>query len=170
MLENIRGTTKGEVTPMIGRDFFANMYSLLHQADRSIYFTVFQSSSSVRKETSKTARLLQQIKTAHERGVHVRVLVNRPHKNSPIAAANNHLVNFLRDAGIEYRFGRAKDMLHAKFYLIDYRVLIVGSHNLTDAGLWSNHEASIAVESEHAALTYLSYFNYLWNLSRDVVT
>lgn len=170
MLKNIRGTTKGEVTPMIGRDFFANMYSLIHLAERSILFTVFQSSSSVRNETSKTARLLQQIKKAHDRGVDVRVIVNRPHKNSPIAAANNHFVKFLDAATIDYRFGREKDMIHAKFYVIDYRVVIVGSHNFTDAGFWSNHEASIAVENENTALTYVSYFNDLWKVCRNEVS
>lgn len=170
MLENIRGTTTGKVTPLIGRDFFTNLYSMIGQAERSIIFTVFQSSSSVLKQNSKTARLLNRIHEAYESGIDVRIVINRPHKNSPIATANKYLVDFLKSSGIPYRLGKATDMIHAKFYVIDYRVLIVGSHNFTDAGLWSNHEASVAVESESAALTYVSYFNHLWSLGRDEVS
>lgn len=166
ILESIRGTENGRVTPLIGRDFFTNLYSILHKAERSVLFTCFQSSYNAQKETSKTGRLLQQIYRAHERGVVVKAVVNKPRSGKQIAAANNHFINFLASGSIPYRLGRLDDTVHAKFFIIDNRILIVGSHNLTDAGLWDNYEASLAVESESAALTYLSYFDYLWQRGR----
>jgi len=166
MLSDIRGTTEGEVTPLIGRDFFVNMYSMLSKAEKSVLFTCFQSSSSAKKETSKTGRLLKQIRLCHERGLHVRAVVNYPRAGNKMAASNNDFINFLHDSGILYRLGRPDDTVHAKFFVIDNRILVVGSHNLTNAGLWDNYEASLAVESESAALTYISYFNYLWTRGR----
>lgn len=167
-LYDIRGTSEGIVTPLVGRDYFANMVNIIFRSKRSIYFTVFQSSRNAANARTKTGRLVSSILKAKERGVRVRAIVNFPSKNYMTHAANNTIIKLFQEHNVPFVLGRADDTIHSKFFIIDGSIVVVGSHNITDRGLWDNYESSLAVECIKAADYFASYFDFLYSRGRKV--
>ncbi len=63
---------------------------------------------------------------------------------------------------------RALPMLHAKMLVADREAVIVGSANLTEGGLFRNHEISIKVTSPDIAATCAEEFFRLWSMGSQV--
>lgn len=58
--------------------------------------------------------------------------------------------------------------LHAKIYIADTNCAILGSANLTEAGLCGNHEASILTRDSELVARMVDYFERLWSLATAV--
>jgi len=54
--------------------------------------------------------------------------------------------------------------VHAKMLLIDNRIAVVGSHNLTKMGLTKNLEISLAVTFDNPQNELVAYFQNLWGV------
>ena len=99
---------------------------------------------------------------AGRRGVKVRVLLNIESMGHAITQINTRTEQFLRMAGIEVKFGQTGVATHAKMIIIDDRILILGSHNISKGSFSKNQEASIVVEGPEAIRPYIDYFHLLW--------
>ena len=58
------------------------------------------------------------------------------------------------------------DLLHHKFGIVDERIVIMGSHNWTEAADHQNDETLLAIEHPTVAAHYTREFNRLWANSR----
>ncbi len=112
--------------------------------------------------------LLDALKDAARRGVHVRILTNSPITNdiAPVATISRHLYQELldvnREPAMQPQVGRGRGLeiyewigpdvgegtLHAKFALFDDHSAIVGSYNLDPRSEALNSETAIALEDE----------------------
>ncbi len=111
-----------------------------------------------------TRRLLDALAAAHDRGVRVRVLVDRdraqdPYKSTVINAA---AVNFLLDAGVKVHVDAARKLLHSKFLVIDADRTIIGSHNWSAGSYFGFDDLSVDVASPAFARTTRRRFEDLW--------
>lgn len=88
---------------------------------------------------------------AARRGIRVRALVN-----SSVNA------EFLKEMGIRARYPKSKKTLHAKFIIIDEKILVMGSHNFTSNAFNSNHETSVVVELPEDEVRLKSFFEFLY--------
>ncbi len=87
-------------------------------------------------------QIISELIEAKERGVEVRVILEK--RDSGIT--NEETVKRLQQNGIDARFAtREYKLTHAKIIIIDKKKLIIGSHNLTDAALEKNREASVII-------------------------
>ena len=83
------------------------------------------------------------LKRAKERGVKVIVLVDGHIKT------NAEAIKILRSDGIVVRcVSKPYKHFHAKFIIVDNRLIIVGSHNLTNSALLFNREVSVVIENK----------------------
>lgn len=77
---------------------------------------------------------------AKNRGVEIRVILEKRDSGG----SNERMVEKLKEEGIDARFATYEYKLtHAKIIIIDGKIVIVGSHNLTKPALTENREASI---------------------------
>lgn len=111
-----------------------------------------------------TRRLLDALAEARNRGVRVRVLVDRdraqdPYKSSVINAA---AINFLLDAGVRVRVDMPRKLLHSKFLVIDANRTIIGSHNWSAGSYFGFDDLSVDVESSAFARATRRRFDDLW--------
>ena len=100
---------------------------------------------------------------AARRGVKVRALLNIESMGHAITKINSRTEQHLRMAGCEVKFGQIGVATHAKMLIIDDRILILGSHNISKGSFSRNQEASIVVEGGEAIRAYIDYFNLLWS-------
>ena len=96
----------------------------------------------------------ERIEALPERGVRVRVLVNRLGGQAPAAQARLRALARryapLAEVASFEPAGRRSD-LHAKVVVVDRRRALVGSANLSLRGLQANHELAVLVEGPAAA-------------------
>lgn len=111
-----------------------------------------------------TKRLLDALAEAHERGVRVRVLVDRDRPTDPYNSAviNAAAVNFLLDAGVSVRVDAPGNLLHSKFLVIDADRTIIGSHNWSAGSYFGFDDLSVDVESSAFARSARRRFDDLW--------
>jgi phosphatidylserine/phosphatidylglycerophosphate/cardiolipin synthase-like enzyme len=98
-------------------------------------------------------RLNIELVNAVKRGVVVRAVMN-----------NTHMVPMLQKLGIDARGLKDKRTLHAKMVLIDGRLLVLGSHNLTRNAFAHNIEASLAVELPESERRFHDFFQNLYGV------
>lgn len=83
------------------------------------------------------------ILAAKDRGVQVRVILEK----GVMGSDNEEPYNRLRAAGVPVRWAPDRfALLHAKFIIVDGKIVLVGSHNLTNNALKKNREASVILE------------------------
>ena len=111
--------------------------------------------------------LINSIVMAHQRGVKVKVLVNFSGAHT-VTTKNRTLSQYLSERGVPVRAAGKGYLVHGKVLIIDKEVVIIGSHNLTQRGLWVNYEASIAIHSKSIADSMISWFTWLWDRCKEV--
>lgn len=99
---------------------------------------------------------------AARRGVKMRVLLNREQPRHRLTQENVKMATRLGEAGAKVKLGRLGVVEHAKFWVIDKRVLVTCSHNLSTRSVTANAELGVVVYSELAARDAARYFERLW--------
>jgi len=96
---------------------------------------------------------------ANARGVNVRVLLEPTLDNNP----NLQMAEYLRAAGIEVRWAIPSRTNHAKFAIIDNKLVLVGSHNWSYSAMNTNREASVLVQDAGTVREFEQAFGADWN-------
>ncbi|MFA5138498.1 MAG: phosphatidylserine/phosphatidylglycerophosphate/cardiolipin synthase family protein [Elusimicrobiota bacterium] len=116
--------------------------------------------------------LAEALVRAKERGVRVRVVMNRSHvypeKPGRKVAPE---VQMLIDAGVEMRLlrgTREHGIMHNKFALIDGKILESGSYNWTHAADEWNYENVFFTNDRHRIEGYSEYWKWMWGLSKPL--
>jgi len=100
---------------------------------------------------------VQQFNTALVRAVHRGVLV-RAVLNTAL------LLPVLKKVGVHARILRDKRTLHTKMVIIDKKILVIGSHNLTRNAFATNLEASCIIDLDDDNNRVHEYFENLFNI------
>ena len=118
---------------------------LFREAEQEIALTAYAISSSV-------DCLFEWLEASLARGVEVRLIVNRLAKQPDgvvsrlyyltSAYPHFHLFDFVHEGEAD---------LHAKAVVVDRRVALIGSSNLSRRGLLANHEIAVLVQGVEAA-------------------
>ncbi|MBN1827773.1 MAG: phospholipase [Deltaproteobacteria bacterium] len=105
-------------------------------------------------------RVVGRLAEARERGVHVRVILERSNeRKSAVDGANEETAKILKEKGISVTFDSPAVTTHVKAVVIDRRYVFLGSHNMTNSALKYNRELSVFVDSTALAEEMLAYLN-----------
>lgn len=102
-------------------------------------------------------RIAREIKSAHRRGVSVRVLTD----NDKSLDMGSDIEELAR-AGVEVKMDYTKNHMHHKFAVIDKEYLITGSYNWTRSAANYNHENLLLTSDDSVVREYLKEFERLW--------
>jgi len=106
--------------------------------------------------------LWERLVAAHERGVEVRVLVDRSDWSASITEDNRPAVEYLRGLGIDARFDNPSVTTHAKLVIVDRRVVILGSTNWNRYALTDQEQANVKIADARVAEAFADWFDWLW--------
>jgi phosphatidylserine/phosphatidylglycerophosphate/cardiolipin synthase-like enzyme len=90
---------------------------------------------------------------ARKRGVVVQACVN-----------SNAIAQPLILNGIDVKIPISKNLIHTKFIIIDDEILIMGSHNFSQAAFTTNYETSIINNEPLQINEFIVFFNSIWSL------
>ncbi|MEI7590138.1 MAG: phospholipase D-like domain-containing protein [Deltaproteobacteria bacterium] len=121
-------------------------------------FYVFKTSNKNRA----AHKVLEQLVLAAQRGVSVRVILERTKNGKDeLDMSNKETALILKQAGIDVCFDSPSRTTHTKLVVIDGRYVFIGSHNLTPSALERNNEASILIDSTKIAQEAKEYMRYI---------
>lgn len=72
---------------------------------------------------------------------------------------------YLSEAGAQVKFTRTFPITHAKLWVFDDDITILGSHNLSNRSVTVNNEASALIKSRVVAREFKRYFEALWSVT-----
>ena len=150
------------ISVLAGESYFERLPTLFGSAQRSIDVCMFH--IAFPSEQHPTGQLLEALRDAHDRGVAVRVLVDRDRTSDPYHSTviNTRAKQFFADNGIDCRYDEEDRLLHSKFLTIDDALAIIGSHNWSAGSYFDFDDVSLAVRSEMFNATLRQRFETLW--------
>jgi phosphatidylserine/phosphatidylglycerophosphate/cardiolipin synthase-like enzyme len=101
--------------------------------------------------------IAQALIRAHQRGVEVRVLLDRKSQSS-----NRYVMDVLSDAQIELRQDGKHAIAHNKVMVIDRTIVITGSFNFTNSASTRNAENFLVLRSADLAEKYSQQWQHHW--------
>lgn len=156
----IAGTESDAGCPVIAlknNDFFPTLLKAIDEAREEIFISMFSFRAGVHKR-SYPDRVLAHLGRAAQRGVMVKVILEDTGKKSDeLTLQNRRTKKLLEDQGIFVYVDSPKKTTHTKLVVIDQRLVILGSHNLTQSALKYNNEISLLVENHELAREIREY-------------
>ena len=104
-------------------------------------------------------KILQALKRASDRGVQVRIILEKRVINSD----NQKNYNELKVYGVNVKWASQEYALtHAKFMILDGKTMLVGSHNFSENAMYKNREASVIIQSANVVDDFRKVFEEDW--------
>lgn len=149
-------TRPGEIRILPDREYYDELLYAIRRAEYDIFVSMF-----IFKVTdspaNRPAAILNELILAGERGVRVRVLLERSDYDEDLTSENMQTATMLKRKNIEVSFDSPQTTTHTKAVVIDERYVFIGSHNLTHAALAHNHELSLLLDNRDLAAEVLNY-------------
>lgn len=149
------------------RDYFSVLITDTRETLDVIAYAISQASAlDSRLHTS----IYRQLLNAPARKITCRILIATHPPNSPHEANNTIAANDLMHHGWQVARATRSPLMHAKLIVSDRRRAIIGSHNLTRAGLETNRELSIITEDFNVVTPAISWFDLQYAIALTTTT
>jgi phosphatidylserine/phosphatidylglycerophosphate/cardiolipin synthase-like enzyme len=159
MVENIQSI----VTPLPGQTYFPSLLEAIRNARLSIDIIQYQWNFYKFQAENPVQQLNQLLIQKLRNGLKCRILLNKEGRGQNLMKINMEASKFLQEAGAIVKFGRTFPITHAKLWLIDNEISIVGSHNLSGRSFTVNNEVSVLIKSTEINREYDRYFESIWS-------
>jgi phosphatidylserine/phosphatidylglycerophosphate/cardiolipin synthase-like enzyme len=136
---------------LANEDYFPALLKAIDEAQREIFMSIFSFKAGVHKN-SYPDRILSHLAKAVKRGVNVKVILETTGRgDDELNIQNRQTGKLLEEKGVKVYFDSPRITTHTKLIVIDEQVVVLGSHNFTQAALKYNNEISIMVSSDDLA-------------------
>lgn len=136
---------------LIREAFIDRATEYVKQAKKSILICAYDWRWYVNSPEKSIQKLNIELFKKSDSGVQVRAILDKADQ-----------AKILKSYKIDARILPDTMTMHTKAILIDEKVLILGSHNLTERGTAENHEISLHVRDPAVCLAFYDYFTALW--------
>ncbi|MFH1062047.1 MAG: phospholipase D-like domain-containing protein [Candidatus Omnitrophota bacterium] len=155
-----------DIQDISGAQYFPAVKQVIANAEKSVNAVMFLIELSQSEANNKTQQLVDELITAHERGVKVEVIldqnvdfVNQRHESDWLGKVKSfRAYKQLKESGVAVHYDEVSTYTHAKAIVIDEKIVILGSTNWTQTSLERSIETNVLIKSEEAARSYLEYF------------
>ncbi len=152
---------------LMDRDYFPLVHEALQEAKESIYVVMHIMEIDVGIKDNPAEALVQGLIDAHQRGVKVKVILD---KNLPeveevltdyerVRNKNDNAYKLLKGKGLNVTFDSADVITGACVVVIDGYTSIIGSTYWCYQGLVENYESSSMIESKEVAKVFMDYIH-----------
>ena len=138
---------------IIGKNYPKQVIPLIDNAMNSIKIVVYDWRWYASDPANPCQLFNSAIVRAKKRGVQVQACVN-----------SDAILQPLLENGINARIPISKNLMHAKFIIIDEKILVIGSHNFSQSAFTQNMETSLIVDELERVAELDSFFNSIWAL------
>ncbi len=151
------------VTPLPGQTYYLKLIDEIKKAKLSINVMQYQWNFYKDQPDNPVQQLNQALISQIRNNKKCCILLNKEGRGQHLTAINLRASRYLTDAGATLKFGRTFPITHAKLFLIDDDVTILGSHNLSGRSFTVNNEVSVYIKSKAVNQEFQRYFDVLWD-------
>jgi len=131
-------------------------------ARKEIYISCYKVEIKHSNRGKKLQLFWQFIFDAAKRGVKVHFLLNWNDLRRSVAKTNLYVAQELKKNGCEVKYLKGTRCCHAKLFIFDDNLCIIGSHNLSVKSVSENFEMSYLVENDVEIRQAKKIFEGLW--------
>lgn len=154
---------------LIENEFTPALISQINNAHDKIYGSIFYAKIYRTHRNDLTQKILDALVRAWNRHVLVRLIVNRRTDKEKVITSNKQFIDLARKNNIDARLSNPGRINHAKFWLFDDRISIIGSHNLTLRSMRISKEVSIEITDEKINRQLTEYFQQqFYNIKNNI--
>lgn len=143
---------------------------LIRSARQGVYLTTYKMEPKSTPKAQNINRLISQLVSADHRGLDVKVLMNFQENKKATSSINWYAANALARRNLKSRHLSSGRILHAKIVIIDFDIVIIGSHNWSVLSQCRNMEFSVMLRSKVINRELREKFLYLWSNSTEFPT
>ncbi len=142
---------------LTNEDYFPALLKAIDEAQSEIFMSIFSFKAGVHKN-SYSDIILAHLARAVKKGIKVIVILENTGGNDyKLDAENQQTKQLLEEKGVKVYFDSPRQTTHTKLIVIDERIILLGSHNLTQAALKYNNEISILLDRPDLAKRARNY-------------
>ena len=142
---------------LINENYFPALLKVIDEAQSEIFMSIFSFKAGVHKNSYPDI-VLAHLARAVKRGIKVIVILeNTGGHDYKLDAENQQTKQLLEEKGVKVYFDSLLQTTHTKLIVIDERLVLLGSHNLTQAALKYNNEISILLDRPDLAKRARNY-------------
>lgn len=153
---------------LTGDDWSSWFESAIDEATTSLHLSIYMISSHWRAPELNRVNLIRTLENAALRGLNCRGIIDQPNISGRREPFNVKAAQKLTAAGWKIRVMPDARTLHEKTLLIDKRLSVIGSHNISKASVVSNYDTSLAVDSPALAERLYRQFWERWRIARPL--
>lgn len=155
------------VAPLLSRRYYYALLELLGEATHAISIAMFH--AALPGDDHPTRSILDALIAAKDRGVLVRVLLDRDREEDPYHSTviNEAAKAYLEAGGVTCRFDAEDVLLHSKVVILDGATVVIGSHNWSAGSYFQFDDASVAIESTPYAAVMTARFDAAWSAAQE---
>ncbi|MCD6246631.1 hypothetical protein J7J58_07035 [candidate division WOR-3 bacterium] len=146
------------VTVLNNRDYLPYTINLIKNAGKTIDVAMLEIHPSLNREGDPITEILDALIYSHNRGVKVRVIVDASNFAKNSTRQNMDAVEYLTAHGVEALYDDLDTTTHAKMFIVDSTIVVLGSTNWSYYAMSQNDESSVAITSPEAARYYEEKF------------
>ena len=151
-----------ETRLIIDRQYYPCALNAIREAKKTINLAIFQIRYYPKYPESPSNLLIESLISAAKRGVEVEVCIERSEGyNEETNAFNLESAKRLAANKVKVYLDNPEKTMHAKFLVVDGRLVLLGSTNWSYYSLNFNRETNVMVESKEMASQLLQYFSEL---------
>ena len=151
-----------QIVLLTGDSWAPSLSLLIKNSTSSIEVAAFALSPKWPRLVSAGYDVFSALDNAPSRGVTCRI-VFATHKTRSSSGHFNHTAHDkLDEAGWQVRWHPRARLLHAKFFIFDRSIIVLGSHNVSKAAASSNVDMSVAIDSRPVVDEMYTKFNKIW--------
>lgn len=158
--------TEGSVLPLLTPDNYIGAVSDLVRAAKVQLLVQNQSLGFLKEESSQDPRYTELTnllaRRSHDLGEGFRMLIRDP---AEFGGDAEESLRVYRSKGLSVDRIRFQVGCHNKGMIADGETLLLGSHNLTDAGTTANRDASLLIKHRGIATYYSAIFDHDWSIA-----
>ena len=147
-----------DVVPVSDRGYFGELHKALAGAKKSIHIAAFEFKYYPNYGNSSMNVIVNDLIEAKRRGVDVKVVVDE-------YSDRDNAYDVLAANGVEIKYDSNSTTTHAKLFIVDGEIVILGSTNLSYTSFEKNNEVNVLIRDGRVAGYFESYFRRLWESS-----
>lgn len=153
----LSGNSGCSVILLKNQEYFSTLTAAIDEAKSEIMMSFFLFKAGAHKN-SFPDRVLSRLHQAARKGVRVVVILENSGGNDRnLDAENKRTKQLLEEKGVQVYFDSPRKTMHTKLVVIDQRLVLLGSHNLTQSALKYNNEISMLIDRPDLAKEARTY-------------
>ena len=153
---------RGEIIPLIDRQYFDVVKKLMSKSTQRIFVMVYGYKLSETRDT-KGDVLANEIIKAKRRGVETKVLLEKSNFDDRLNRMNSKTIEYFKENRVEAKFDTENVITHSKVVVIDDAV-ILGATNWSYSGLAQWHNTDILIRKKEIVDFFVNYFEEKFNI------